>query len=133
MDNMIRCFTILGASMLLLTSGTVHAVTIDWVTVGNPANAADTEVMITDSTTGYGSVSYTYRIGKYEVTNDQYAELLNAVAVTNGDALGLYSTFMNSAAWGGITRTGSGTGERSLRILGQARAGEQSGRVCQLV
>jgi hypothetical protein len=37
-----------------------QAVTIDWVTVGDPGNAADD--------TGYGSAAYTYQIGKYEVT-----------------------------------------------------------------
>lgn len=37
-------------------------VTIEWVTVGDPGNAADTLVM-NDGTTGYGSVGYTYRVG----------------------------------------------------------------------
>ncbi len=61
-----------------------------------------------DGTTGYGSVDYTYRISKYEVTNAQYAEFLNAVAST--DSYGLYDTDMGSPEpweWGGITRSGS--------------------------
>ncbi|MEY3895678.1 MAG: hypothetical protein RLZZ214_1197, partial [Verrucomicrobiota bacterium] len=45
-------------------------VVIDYVPVGNAGNAADT--------TGYGAVSYAYQMGKYEVTNAQYAEFLNA-------------------------------------------------------
>ena len=45
--------------------------------VGNPGNAADTEVMYTDGTTGYGSVGYNYRIGTTEVTNSQYVEFFN--------------------------------------------------------
>jgi hypothetical protein len=61
-------------SALLLTS-TASAVTIDWVTVGNPGNAADD--------TGYGAVAGTYQIGKYEVTNAQYAEFLNAKAASD--------------------------------------------------
>jgi hypothetical protein len=36
-------------------------INIDYVTVGNAGNAADT--------TGYGAVGYIYNIGKYEVTN----------------------------------------------------------------
>jgi len=53
-----------------------------WVTVGNPGNAHDTQVM-NDRTTGYGSVCYTYQIGKYEVTAGQYTTFLNAVATTS--------------------------------------------------
>ena len=42
------------------TSG--NEFTIDWVTVGDPGNAADT--------TGYGAVPYEYRVGTYEITQD---------------------------------------------------------------
>jgi len=81
----------------LLLALPAHAqVTIEWVTVGDPGNAADD--------TGYGAVAYTYRIGKYEVTNAQYAEFLNAVAAS--DTYELYSTHMGSGH-GGITRSGS--------------------------
>ena len=70
----------------LLFALPAQAVTIDWVTVGDPGNVADTTVMTcchaATGTSGYGSVSDTYRISKYEVTNAQYAEFLNAVANT---------------------------------------------------
>lgn len=59
---------------------------------GNPADPA----------TGYGRVDYDYYIGKYEVTNAEYAEFLNDVAVL--DIIGLYSSSMGS---GGISRSGS--------------------------
>ena len=88
----------------LALSSPAEAVTIDWVTVGDPGNAADTAVM-NDQTTGYGSVAYAYRISKYEVTNAQYAEFLNAVAV--GSAYGLYNSQMDSSPYGGITQNGS--------------------------
>jgi formylglycine-generating enzyme required for sulfatase activity len=79
-------------------------VMMDWVTVGDPGNPADTEVM-NDATTGYGSVGYIYLISKYEVTNAQYAEFLNGVAAT--DTYGLYDPDMGSVATlGGITRSG---------------------------
>ena len=44
-----------------------RAVTIDWVTVGDPGNA-------NDPATGnlYGAVNYEYQIGKYEVTQEQW-------------------------------------------------------------
>ena len=70
------------------------SVIIDYITVGNLGNAADT--------TGYGAVGYEYQIGKYEVTNAQYAEFLNAKAST--DSHGLYNSSMSSY---GITRIGS--------------------------
>ena len=68
-------------------SGLVSAVDIEWVTVGNPGNAAD-------PATGdlYGSVGYEYKIGKHEITAGQYTEFLNAVAAT--DTYGLYNTNM---------------------------------------
>ena len=73
-------------------------VEIEWVTVGNAGNPAD-------PTTGFGRVCYEYRIGKYEVTNDQYAAFLNAVAAS--DPNGLYNTSMGTDPRGGITRSGS--------------------------
>ena len=69
----------------------------DWVTVGDPGNAADT--------TGYGAVADTFRIQKYEFTNQQYADFLNSVAAT--DTYALYSGTMGSDARGGITRSGA--------------------------
>jgi formylglycine-generating enzyme required for sulfatase activity len=70
-------------------------VIVEYVTVGDAGNASD-------PATGslYGAVSYVYQIGKYEVTNAQYAEFLSNVAAT--DAHGLYNANM-----GGITRNGS--------------------------
>ena len=85
---------------LALAASAHAAVTIEYVTVGDAGNAAD------PATGGlYGAVSYEYQIGKYEVTNAQYAEFLNNVAAT--DANGLYNTSMGNNARGGITRSGS--------------------------
>lgn len=70
------------------------AVSMHYVTVGNAGNLANT--------TGYGAVAYDYQIGKYEVTNAQYAEFLNAKAAT--DTYALYNSNMASY---GITRSGS--------------------------
>jgi formylglycine-generating enzyme required for sulfatase activity len=77
---------------------------LETVPVGNPGNAAD-------PATGsiYGSVGYSYNIGKYEVTAGQYTAFLNAVAGT--DAYGLYNAHMWSVSDGcQIERyAGSGT------------------------
>ena len=80
---------------------------LQFVTVGNPGNAPDTAVMTTDGTTGYGSVPYTYQMGKYDVTNAQYAEFLTDKA-TSSDPYGLWNSYMSSDAEGGINRSGSG-------------------------
>jgi sulfatase modifying factor 1 len=90
------CLLLLLLPGFALIATQASAVTIDWVTVGDPGNAADT--------TGFGSVGYSYKISKYEITNAQYAQFLNAKAVA--DPLGLYSTSMGSG-FGGITRSGS--------------------------
>ena len=44
-----------------------NAFTMEFVTIGNPGNAAD----ITGSPNSAGSVAYTYNLGKYEVSRDQ--------------------------------------------------------------
>lgn len=64
--------------------------------IGKAGNAADT--------TGYGAVSYDYRISTTAVTNSQYVAFLNSVA--QSDPYGLYNTSMNGY-YGGITRTGT--------------------------
>jgi formylglycine-generating enzyme len=79
------------------------AVTIEWVTIGNPGNAADSPAT-NCWTFNCGSVAYSYRISKYEVTNEQYAEFLNAKAAT--DSFDLYNTSMGSHLQGGIDRSG---------------------------
>lgn len=85
--------TLLKALFFQLPLPVCAAVSIEYATIGNPGNNADT--------TGYGAVAYEYRIGKYEVTNAQYAEFLNSAAQT--DAHGLYHVAM---AGYGIARNG---------------------------
>ncbi len=83
-----------------------HAVTIDWVTVGDPGNAAD-------EASGYGDVADAFQIGKYEVTIGQYADFLNAVAAS--DPYSLYNMNMDinmesDFAVAGISRSGTSGG-----------------------
>jgi len=91
----------LWAAMFLVPAAPAQ-VTFEWATVGNPGNAADP--LNSDAIPGIGSVAYVYRIAKHEVTNDQYAQFLNAVAAT--DANLLYASDMGANARGGITRSG---------------------------
>jgi formylglycine-generating enzyme len=74
------------------TTGTwTGLASLEFVPVGDPGNAADTA-------TGYGSVGYSYWMGKYDVTCGQYVAFLNAVAKT--DTYGLYNTNMWSSFYG---------------------------------
>ena len=77
-------------------------ITIEMVPVGNPGNAADT----TGSPNPAGAVGYEYRIGKYEVTNAQYA------AVTQRGGGDGHEQPLPRRTWavdarGGITRSGA--------------------------
>jgi sulfatase modifying factor 1 len=77
----------------LITSASA-TVTMDWVSIGDINNLAD-------PLTGYGAVDHAYRIGKYEVTNAQYGEFLNAKGQSNAN--GIYNTYMPNS---GITQSG---------------------------
>ena len=99
----------LVVALVFLAAGFAHAITIETVPVGNPGNAGE---LSGEGAGGYGpdaivgSVDYEYMIGKYEVTNAQYVEFLNAVAAS--DPHGLYNTSMSSSSRGcKIQRSGS--------------------------
>jgi sulfatase modifying factor 1 len=94
-------FSVSVAVLLGLLAVTAHAVTIDWVTVGDPGNAADT----TGVPNPAGAVADSFQIMKYEFTNQQYTDFLNSVAAT--DTYSLYTTQMSSNPRGGITRSGT--------------------------
>ena len=101
-----------------LTATATATVTIVRIAIGNYGNTADS--------TGYGSVSYAYDIGKTEVTNAQYVEFLNATASTV-DTYGLYNmgmATMGGTAGGinvGILKTGSTTFSYSVTGGGENR------------
>ena len=99
------------AALLGSLAVSAHAVTIDFVTVGNANNAND------PATGGvYGGVAYDYQIGKYDVTIGQYTEFLNAVAKT--DTYSLYSPGMGTDQnIRGISRTGV-SGSYSYSVIG---------------
>jgi sulfatase modifying factor 1 len=90
---------LLAVAALLLAVPARAEVTLDWVTVGNPGNACDTQPQGC-----FGRVAKEYRIAKHEITNAQYTEFLNAVAATDTNAL--YRTSM-AFGRGGIQRSGS--------------------------
>ncbi len=101
------CYSVRLFTTLFLVSCSqriISAQNIDFVRVDVPVNPADSELM-SDGTLGYGAVGYIFEIGKHEVTNSQYAAMLNAVAAS--DANGLFNTQMETNPWGGIIRIGN--------------------------
>ena len=78
---------ILATGILFAAEMGLAAITMDTVEVGDVGNG-------NDPTTGYGSVGYSYAIGKYEVTVGQYTAFLNAVAAT--DTYSLYNANMGT-------------------------------------
>ena len=93
--------------LVILALPSADAVTIDWVTVGNPGNASD-------PATGkqYGTVAEQYRIMKFEFTNSQYTAFLNAIDPDGTNPNLVYSSLMGSDGRGGITNTGTTNGGR---------------------
>ena len=98
-DARLPMHRICSLTVTLLVALPASAVEIDWVRVGSPGNACDPQA---DGC--FGAVRHRYRIAKYEVTNAQYVEFLNAVARLDPNEL--YSPHMTSSTYGGITRTG---------------------------
>jgi formylglycine-generating enzyme required for sulfatase activity len=70
--------------------------TQSFIMIDDTANAPDTN--------GLGKVDYDFYMQKYQVTNQQYVEFLNAVA-NRMDRNGLYNTNMTTSSRGGIIRT----------------------------
>ncbi len=79
----------------------------EFVTVGDPNNTADT------IGAGYGAVSETFDIMKFEFTNQQYVQFLNSVDPNGNQTNGIYNASMGTDARGGISFTsGAATGSK---------------------
>ena len=87
------------ASAQLVTFGTdTNQFSMEFVTIGNPGNAADT----TGDPNPVGAVAYTYQIGKYEVSRDM---ILKA---TSAGGLGITLADMTSRGGNGANRPATG-------------------------
>ncbi|MCH8840835.1 MAG: SUMF1/EgtB/PvdO family nonheme iron enzyme [Planctomycetes bacterium] len=72
---------------------------VEFVTVGDPGNPHDTSHFTSGT---HGGVPYSYRIGKFEVTNQQYVQFLNSVDPSGLNELRLFDSRMSSELVGGI-------------------------------
>ena len=85
----------------------------EFVTVGDPNNTADT--------TGYGAVSQTFDIMKFEFTNQQYVQFLNSVDPNGNQTNGIYKSSMGTNVRGGISFTsGNSAGSKYAVRLNMA-------------
>jgi sulfatase modifying factor 1 len=105
--NATRRILMLAALLLAQMTQPAHAVTIEWVTVGNADNDPDP---LTGNS--YGAVDREYRIMKFEWTNDQYVAFLNAIDPEGLNPNLVYNNNMGNNARGGITNTGTTNGSR---------------------
>ena len=91
------------ALLLVIVTSNIYAQAIEWVTIGDPFNDPNPSINLPSS--GCCTLFYSFDITRYEITNTQYAEMLNAVAASDPNELWVFAMGANSA--GGITRTGS--------------------------
>ena len=75
-----------------------NAFTMDFVTIGNPNNVADT----TGSPSPVGSVAYTYNLGKFEVSRDMFTKANSA------GSLGITMSSLTSYGGNGVNKPATG-------------------------
>lgn len=121
-----RHFRLLAGAAMLACYGlpAMASVVYPTVPVGNAGNAADT------SPAGRGAVAFAYDIGKYEVSNSQYVEFLNAVDPNGANALNLFNSGATAAAdvkYGIVLNAGNPVGSKySVKPNGSMTIGGNS-------
>jgi formylglycine-generating enzyme required for sulfatase activity len=101
------CLRLIGTFIVVMATVPAAGIEIETVLIGDPGNAADTRPM-SDGTGGHGDVGYEFRIGKYEITNNEYVEFLRAIAA-DSDPHEIYEPALGNTYFGGITRSGGPT------------------------
>ncbi len=87
---------------LVLAPKTSATWPIEWVPIEHASNPPD-DAANCNASKKCGSVPYSYSISKFEITNAQYVDFLNAVDPQGANALGLYNVEMkNDDRAGGI-------------------------------
>jgi hypothetical protein len=119
MKNMKTLILAIHALLAAISFPASGAVTIDWVFIGDPGNAAQSAANRTHSFSGgdgYGAVGYTYYMSRNETTIAQYTEFLNAKAAS--DPYGLWhSSMASNVDIAGITRSGT-SGSYTYSVTG---------------
>lgn len=93
-----RC-VVMAVAGVCASSALAGPISIETVMVGEAGNAANPSAPANVAANGGGKVDYLFEIGKYEVTNAQYAQFLDSVASIS-DPNNLYSASMQIARSG---------------------------------
>jgi sulfatase modifying factor 1 len=106
----------MAVGLVALCGPSSRGATIEMVLVGDVGNAADTRAGTP------GKVNYVYAMGKYEVTNAQYVEFLNAKDPNGTNPYGLYDTRMNTEQYAGgiLYMAGNAAGNKYVIRAGRA-------------
>lgn len=96
-----RAFASSMAFALVSLAATAFGVTIDYTSVNDAGNTANTN--------GWGAVSDVFKISKYETSNTQYVDFLNKVDAAGTNPNGVYNAQMGSDSLGGITFNAGGS------------------------
>ena len=120
-------FVYMMAIVNFTSADTIRGINIDFVTIGNAGNAADTQA-IWDGTTAYiayyGAVGSNYRIGKYEVTNAQWNTFTAAAGAPTGNPSNAYD---QSAYYTGVQKpTGMVSWYEALQFCNYLTSGDKS-------
>ena len=108
----LKSFSLWLAALACLPLGSIASASpIQWVTVGDPGNTADTDPA------GFGAVATSFQIMKYEFTNQLYTEFLNSVDTSGTNPNSVYNTNMGTDPRGGISFTsGNASGSKYATI-----------------
>jgi len=115
-----------AAAIVVSVGGVAWGVVIETVPVGNTGNIGE---LSGESAGGAGpnrvcgAVGYVYDIGKYEVTNTEYCEFLNAVDPTGTNPHDVYDSRMTDSNYGGINFNSGGTSGSKYEL--KARMGNR--------
>ena len=109
------CVAFAAASLATVAFG----VTVDYATVGNAGNPANTN--------GWGAVSDVFKISKYETSNTQYVEFLNKVDAAGTNPNGVYSSLMGSDNLGGISFNAGASSGSKYAVKSGSPAGSPAG------
>lgn len=101
--------SIAQADVFKMPTGQTNLLTVP---VGDAGNAA--AEIANEPALSYGSVAHKFHMGKYDVTNAQYCQFLNAKAASS-DHYRLWNDKMSTATEGGITRSGNGPYQYSVK------------------
>jgi sulfatase modifying factor 1 len=112
------------AAVNFASADIIRGINIDFVTIGNAGNTADT-----GGTPGCGAVGYNYRIGKYEVANAQWNTFTAAAGAPRGNPSNAYD--QNATYTGSQQPVNRVSWYESLQFCNYLTSGDKSKGVYQ--